>query len=350
MTLQPGAQTQTVTVTSAVPQIDTTNAVLGGTVTNNLVSNLPINGRNFVKLLTVRPGSVVLFGGTNATTYNGMRGGDNLFLIDGIANFTENGEPIVNQSHGPGDSQSVLSMDAIQEFNVEVSPKAEYGWKDSAVIAVGIKSGTNDLHGTAFALGRDTSLDAGNFYSGLNHVAVENFGSTLGGRIVKDKLFYFVSFEGLRESVENSSVPTMPSDIGLTSSQDPNNQLSMVDACNAVGRAKVNPLSAELAGLPSGSCVPQPASSTFENVFPFNSSSSTAYNPHLTTPTTMNGGLFKVDYQANAKSHVNGTYYISRDTALSYAAAIVEPQWSTVNPTNIWLGSGLGSMLPIRAG
>ena len=69
MTLQPGSQTQTVTVTSVVPQIDTTNAVLGGTVTNNLVSNLPINGRNFVKLLTVRPGSVVLFGGTNATTY-----------------------------------------------------------------------------------------------------------------------------------------------------------------------------------------------------------------------------------------------------------------------------------------
>src|SRR5208282_2625536 len=98
-----------------------------------------------------------------------------------------------------------LPVDAIQEFNVQENPPAEYGWKPGAVVNVGLKSGTNSLHGTAFAFGRDGDVfDARNYFNcasnpcafgqspaSKNQRTLEQFGGSLGGAIIKDKAFFF---------------------------------------------------------------------------------------------------------------------------------------------------------------
>jgi len=350
LTLQPGLQTQTVTVTTeATNEIDTTDAVLGGTLSNQEINALPLNGRNFLKLLDLRPGAVFEIGGAegngtaNNTSFNGLRPQDNLFLFEGLPQFSPDGQPIVNQSlGGPG---SILSIDSIQEFNTELNPKAEYGWKDAGVVDIGVKSGTNGLHGTAFAFGRDGAWDASNYFAGSSPIALEQFGGTLGGPIKKDKIFWFVDYEGQRYTVGNGSTPTIPSDVAMGAA-DSNNQLSMVDACNAVGRANVNPLSAQLAGLPAGSCVPQPGSSTFENLFPFNAAPTTTFNPNLSNTSSINGGIGKVDYHINDHHHVDGTYYISRQVSKNYASQIVAPQWGENDPVNVSMAAGSWAWTP----
>jgi len=84
-----------------------------------------------------------------------------------------------------------LPLDAIQEFNTAQSPKAEDGWKEGSVVSIGIKSGTNSIHGTAFAFGRNAkATDAANFFTGtVTDATLEQFGATAGGPVLKDKLF-----------------------------------------------------------------------------------------------------------------------------------------------------------------
>lgn len=350
--LQPGAQAQTVTITSAVPQINTTDATLGGTVSNTAINNLPLSGRNYLRLLSLRPGATQQIGSgegdgsANMPSYNGLRSSANIFLVEGLVQFSADGQPTINQAVGSGDSGSVLSIDAIQEMDVEVNPKAEYGWKDGAAISVGIKSGTNSLHGTAFAFGRDGAWDAGDYFGGRIPLEQEQFGMTLGGPIIKNKLFWFTDYEGVRFTVGSAATPSIPSDVLLSDTQDPSNNLSMVNACNAVGRENVNPLSAQLAGLPEGSCVPLPATSTFENVFPFNSGTDIHVNPNLNTTSSVNGGLGKIDYQISDKNHVSGTVYISKQDQSQYPSNIVAPQWGTSYPVTARMYNGSWTYIP----
>ena len=212
LTLQPGEQQQTITVTEAIPLVETTNATLGGTLSNETITQLPLNGRNFVNLLTLRPGmQVYLGGGTYTRSANGTRADDIGYLVDGLsADEGYTGQSVLNAPIAAGDASSSLPIDAIQEFNTEQNPKAEFGWKPGSIVNAGLKSGTNTLHGSAFAFGRTDALDARNFFNpatspACNAVpsqcneaphALEQFGGSLGGAIKKDKLFYFVNYEG----------------------------------------------------------------------------------------------------------------------------------------------------------
>jgi hypothetical protein len=270
--LRTGAQTQTITVTEEVPAIDTTSSTLGGTVTNQAIVALPLNGRNFFRLLELRPGIVTTPGGkSSGSSSNGRRTGSDVLLVEGLTEFdmaTSNN--IINGTgEGGGDTSSTLPIDAIQEFNTQQNAPAEYGWRDGSIVNVGIKSGTNNLHGTAYAFGRDAeATDAANYFTGVvTPATLEQFGGTVGGHIIKDKLFWFASFEGLRLTVGNVNSFTIPSDIPIG-----NPNLSMVDACNAVKNAgnAISPLSAQLAGLNAATCAVSQPSSTVENVFPYN--------------------------------------------------------------------------------
>src|SRR3984885_6031480 len=207
--LQTGDATQTITVNEEVPLLNTTTSTLGGTLTNQEINDLPLNGRNYENLLQLRPG-VVRYpgGGFSTTSTNGLRAEDNVYLVDGLFNSEPfSGQSIINGAGIAGDSATILPIDAIQEFNLIENPPAEYGWKPGAVVNVGLKSGTNGLHGTAFAFGRDTPLDARNFFNTDDQPKqprnLEQFGTTVGGPIVKDKLFFFGAYEGQRYSVGN---------------------------------------------------------------------------------------------------------------------------------------------------
>ena len=339
MVLQPGEQTQTITVSGEVPAINTTDATLGGTVSNQSINDLPLNGRNFERLLDLRPGNVTAPGaGTGSSNANGRRISNNALRVEGIigiANTT--GSTILNASYRGGDSSSLLPIDAIQEFNSQENPKAEYGFRDGYVINLGMKSGTNSLHGTAYAFGRDASAtDAANLFTGrVTPAYFEQFGATAGGRILKDKLFWFASFEGVRDQSGNTTTATAPSSVAMTAAADPTNQLSMVDACKALGPTKINPLSAQLAGLNPATCVVTPASPTVENIFPY--FSSTTSNTFLQTALSnlpLNNGIFKGDYILSAHHHLSGLVYVSKSLSHNLGATELLPQYWTAGINN----------------
>src|SRR6202166_4519938 len=165
-TLQTGQITEVVTIPEEVPLINTTSATLGGTLSNKEINDLPLNGRNYENLLQLRPG-VVRYpgGGFSTTSTNGLRAEDNAYFIEGLFNSEPfSGQGIINGAGIAGDSATILPVDSIQEFNIQENPPAEYGWKPGTIVSVGLKSGTNTLHGTAYGFGRTTSLDARNYY------------------------------------------------------------------------------------------------------------------------------------------------------------------------------------------
>src|SRR5438067_7149680 len=120
---QPGEQTQTVTVTGEVPAIDTTDATLGGTVSNQAINGLPLNGRNFFRLLELRPGVVTVPGASSgSSSSNGRRLGADVLLVEGITQFdlaTSNTLINGNGKGSQGDTSNSLPIDAIQEFNTQ---------------------------------------------------------------------------------------------------------------------------------------------------------------------------------------------------------------------------------------
>ena len=333
LTLMPGGQAETITITEEAAAINTTNAILGGIVSNQEIVALPLNGRNFFRLLELRPGVVTVPGtGSGSSSSNGRRLGADVLLVEGITQFdlaTSNN--LINGSGkgAGGDASNMLPLDAIQEFNTQQNAPAEYGWRDGSVVNVGIKSGTNALHGTAYAFYRDAKItDAANFFTHtVTPATLKQYGGTLGGPAIKDKLFWFVSFEGLRIKINSVTSAVIPSSIGYTPA---NPNLSMVDACNAVKRAggTISPLSAQLAGLNVATCAVSPPSGSVENVFPYNPATVNLFYPGNPASQPLNNGLAKGDWSINQRNHVSGFYYDSR--ADSFGGGSIQPYWSTL--------------------
>src|SRR3984957_8628692 len=165
--VQPGAQEQTVTVTEAVPLVETTNATLGGTIDNADIVDMPLNGRNYQSLLALRPGVMIQPGGGPwSQSTNGVRPDESVWMVEGVinANFFDS-RPIAGMSSPITDAATILPVDSIQEFNTMENPKAEYGWKPGAVVNVGIKTGTNSLHGSAYGFYRSAAWDGRNYFN-----------------------------------------------------------------------------------------------------------------------------------------------------------------------------------------
>src|SRR5260221_8437384 len=198
--LQPGSASETITITEEVPMVDTTSTTLGGTLSNEIINDLPLNGRNYQNLLTLRPGTSIYPGGGPWTqTTNGIRPEDTSFIVDGVTNDEAfMGFSVTNAAAVLGDAATLIPIDAIQEFNTQVNPKAEFGWKPGAITSVGLKSGTNQIHGTAYAFGRADSFDARNFFNHFNPdsslqpktpVELEQYGGAAGGHNRQNKRF-----------------------------------------------------------------------------------------------------------------------------------------------------------------
>ena len=148
-----------------------------------------------------------------------------------------------------------MPLDAIQEINNQQNPKAEVGWKPGSIVNIGIKSGTNGLHGTAFAFGRDTSFDARNFFDPApdpKQAVDSGFGGNVGGRIIKDKLFWFGAYEGQRYTVGNVGTTTEPATVSLGADSAATEKISIVNACDNIINnlhGTISALSAHLLGL-----------------------------------------------------------------------------------------------------
>src|SRR5207248_8501633 len=202
-----------VTVTASAPVIEATRDVLSEVVDRKLVAELPLNGRDFGKLVALVPGVTVEPSGVAGTQFgfgqfniDGNRDRSNNYTLDG----TDNNDPFfnnsaLNQVGITGAPASLLPIDSIEEFNLQSQFAAEYGRNTGAAVNVITKSGTNNFHGSVFEFFRNDVLDARNFFNpaGTPKTAFRNnqFGGSLGGPIYKDHTFFFGAYEGQRERV-----------------------------------------------------------------------------------------------------------------------------------------------------
>ena len=214
--LQPGAINETIVVTAEGALADTTDTTLNGVLSNKAINELPLQGRDFQNLLPLHPGvQRTPGGGFHSVTSNGNRPDDNNFYIDGADdNDAYYGETVMNDAGISGTPASFLPLDAIQEFNTQEGPGADYGVKPGVVVNMGIKSGTNDVHGTAYYFARNSAVDARNYFdpapSPVSALILHQFGASVGGPIKKGKWFYFVNYEGIRDKVGNPGVTDSP--------------------------------------------------------------------------------------------------------------------------------------------
>src|SRR6266550_4606284 len=255
-----------------------------------------------------------------------VRAEDNAYLVEGLFNSEPySGQAIINGAGIAGDSATILPIDSIQEFNLQQNPPAEYGWKPGAVVNVGLKSGTNKLHGTAFAFGRDGAMDARNFFNTAPNPklprTLEQFGGSLGGPIIKDKAFFFGAYEGQLYDVGNSfGGVTSPSMVSLPTPSTPNclfgtqtgdcaNSIPDVIADLQAGGIKVSPASLQVAG-----CALSGAAVTCNGKgFPTNNSQSISITNGFNNDVRVQNFVAKVDYRFNDRHSINGMYFFGNN-------------------------------------
>src|SRR5580704_15214074 len=215
-----GSTTESITVEAGAPLMETQSAAVGTVVDRNFVESVPLNGRSLQPLITLTPGVVLTpASGTEQGQFsvNGQRADANYFLVDGVsANFGAGaqggaaaGQSLAGSLPGlsvSGGTNTLVSIDAIQEFRVETSSYApEFGRTPGGQILIATRSGTNQFHGDVFDYFRNTVLDAGNWFNGFTNPPLpkppehqNDFGGVIGGPIIKDRTFFFFSYEGLR--------------------------------------------------------------------------------------------------------------------------------------------------------
>ncbi len=213
--LQLGQITEQITVEGQSLLLGSEESSLGQVVTNRSIVELPLNGRNYLQLSVLATGVVPAIKGKledqgSAFVANGLRYTMNNYLLDGV----DNNSQIANLQSG-GAEITRPSIDAIQEFKMQTSNfSAEFGRSAGAVVNVTTKSGTNAFHGTAFAFHRNAALDARNFFDPADRPIpsfIQNqFGATLGGPVVKDRTFFFGSWEGTRQRKGLTAISTVP--------------------------------------------------------------------------------------------------------------------------------------------
>jgi Carboxypeptidase regulatory-like domain/TonB dependent receptor len=213
-TLAIGPATESVTVVGDRFGLQTDSAAVSTVVDDQFVQNMPMNGRSFQSLIALAPGIVFATAeeGAGQFSANGQRTDANYFTVDGVsANFGAASGCCFGQSIGGaipgftsgGGTNGLVSVDAMQELRIQTSSVApEFGRSPGAQISIVTKSGTNQFHGTAFDYVRNDIFDARNYFDApplpKPPLRQNDFGGTLGGPILKDKTFFFVSYEQLR--------------------------------------------------------------------------------------------------------------------------------------------------------
>jgi len=325
-TLKPGQVSQQVVVEGeTLPQVDATSDTLGGTIENRQIENLPINGRDYTKLLIMVPGAVgePNGGGDSPGSYglfsaNGSRGRSNNYLLDGTdMNDGYRNLPAINQGGVFGVPGTILPQDSISELSVQSNFQAEYGRNSGAVVNIVTKSGGNNFHGVAFEDFRNSVLNARNFFNTTDQPkdAFRNnqFGGALGGPIVKDKAFFYLSYEGQREGMAITSLNTVPT-LNNGVLNDPNDYAQVIQSiggnpslCTTTviacidGQAPgvINPVIKNLYDLcnSNGHC------SGGQNIWPLTS--------QIGGPATNNldSVLAKIDYNWNQRNQISGRYF-----------------------------------------
>jgi hypothetical protein len=297
--LRMGSATTAVEVSAASIAIDTTTATQDNILPTEAVQDVPMNGRDFTQFIAVQPGYGGYSGG-GFGSLNGTRANQMNWQIDGVDNndFWHN-IPAVNQGGVSGIAGVIMPLDAVDEFASQTQSNAEGGRNAGGIVNVVLKSGTNQLHGSAYYFNRNTSFGAASPFFNPSQLAAEglpskknplrneNYGFSLGGPIIKEKTFWFVSFEKQKYTIGLSGLATEPS----TAYQ--NEALGLL-AANGVPES---PISQQLmANLWPSYINALPARS--KNYFATNPSIGYSYN-----------GVIKLDQNFGQKHHLSARWF-----------------------------------------
>jgi hypothetical protein len=346
VTFRTGQVTERVEVSGEeLSHVETTSAELGGTLTSDTIKDIPVNGRDYTKLIYLNPGvagspdQISDSPGSFGTfSMNGSRGRANNFLLDGTdMNDGFRNDPAINEAGVFGDPATILPIDAVAELRVLSNYEAEYGRNSGAVINIVTKSGTNQLHGSALEFNRTSSVGgARNFF---NNVGSQDpfhnnqFGGSLGGPIVKDRTFFYVDYEGQRESGAQSGSSCVP---------DPR-QIAADEAANGAPNSVIAALLARnpwpTPNRPDPNFTPSPQGMLYDIgcVGGFNNLAvSTRFNNRV------DSFIGKVDHNFNQNNLLTGRYYIGdSDQSFPFAqlAGGLLPGFNTTTPTRVQLVS-----------
>ena len=323
------------TVEASAPLVDAERDVLGEVLERRLVTELPLNGRDFGKLVALVPGTTVEPSGVAAIqsgfgqfAINGNRDRSNNYALDG----TDNNDPFFNNSAfnqvGIGGAPaSLLPIDGIQEFNLQSNFSAEYGRNSGSIVNIISRSGTNQFHGSGFEFLRNDAMDARNFFNrdtdpftGESHhkspFRNNNFGASVGGPIIKDKTFFFGAYEGQRERVTSDFTLLVPT------------QQQILDAQQLVIDNGVEP---------------NPALTSVLGFYP--TSTSGIVPGQVNDKNDVDSFLVKVDHQVSSSQSLTGRYAFARSEqefplgGLGFGGGSRLSPFAQVSPTRVQLVS-----------
>ncbi len=307
LTIHPATLQQEVTVSGGeLVVIDTSSARVGANVNEREVATLPLNGRQISQLYLLAPGALSAGGGSyDNIRFSGRANQENAIRFDGIE-----GSSIIDASPGNLNGESSTgfrlqsSVENVQEFRVESSNyPAEYGTGTAAQISIVTKSGSNAFHGALFEYLRNNALDARNFFDGSTKspLRLNQFGGSLGGPIRRDKLFFFGSYEGLRQRAGLNLIEAVPS-----------------AAARARAVASIAPI---MAAYPNGGT---PTSNPDLDLFRLSASSKIDENY----------GSLRLDYRINDKYSITMRYFRDQGEAQSPLNVTGNYQRITATPQN----------------
>src|SRR5208282_3773553 len=330
-----------------LPMVETTTNDLGGVITSETVADMPVNGRDYTKLIYLNPGvagspdqisdSPGSFG---EFSMNGARGRSNNYLLDGTdMNDGYRNDPAINQAGVFGTPSAILPIDAISDMNVLSNFEPEYGRNGGAIVNIVTKSGTNSFHGDLFEYFRNDALDARNYFDPSSSPKApfhnNQFGGSLGGPIVKDKTFFYLDYEGQRENVGVVSLACVPTQAFIQ--QATANVTTAGGVVSPVGSALLNFWPHNPANYISGV--------TSNDSGCFNASGNFAPDYTAIAPSfnNLSSVIGKIDHSFNTNNNISGRYFFGDSTqqfplALNATGGQL-PGYDTVTPTRVQLVS-----------
>jgi hypothetical protein len=299
-------QQQTIEVLAAAMAIETTNSTLNAVVNTRAVQEIPLNGRDFRQLLYLTPGF------NQGSSMNGARANQNNWQIDGTDNndFWHNSEA-VNQGSISGVAGVLLPVDAIDQFNQQSMGGADFGRNPGSMVNVVIKSGTNAFHGSAYYFNRNDYFAADNPFAPVTapgKLRNHNYGFSAGGPILKNKTFFFLTYEHQKFIAGNALQATVPSDAWFAQARQ---VLAKYDV--PVNNVMV---------------------ATYQNLWPARVRNAPATQPDFFSTDAndykSDNGIAKVDHVFNSKQNVSVRAFLGTGDAAAYAGSVLKEYYQVV--------------------
>lgn len=331
-----GSVSESITVESGAPLVDTESATVSTVVDRQFAENLPLNGRSFQTLIQLTPGVVLApssMWDPGQFSVNGQRTSSNYWMVDGVAAnigvsavASVNGSGIagaVGSYSALGGTNSLVSVDALQEFRIQTSTYApEFGRTPGAQISIATRSGTDRFHGSLFNYFRNDVLDANDWFAdnaGLSkpRERQNDFGGTISGPVLKGRTFFFFSYEGLRLRLPQVAETTVPCD----------------ETCKVAGNVRATAI---------------PAMQPYLNAYPLpngpevldngNSTGTAQFNASYSNASSLNAYSLRIDHKLKDKLTFFGRYNYSPSDILARGGGLVS--LSQLSPSRITVQTG----------